>query len=216
MIAEEFREVKRPLLANAFGRDPVRDGNLVMVTSAQPGEGKTFCAINLAMSIAQDLDHTVLLVDADVARPAVMKTLGIQAEEGLLDLVLDPSLEVSEVVLKTNIDRLSIIPPGRPHKRATELFASASMGRILDDLARRYPDRMIIIDAAPLLPATESRVLATRMGQILLVVEAGRTSHDAVRQALQYVECCDVVLPILNKGHFIPSGGYYYGNREAD
>jgi receptor protein-tyrosine kinase len=140
-LSEEFRNIKRPLLANAFNRSgaPIKHGNLVMVTSSFAGEGKSFSAINLAMSIAMDVDHTVLLVDADVAKPSLPAFLGVQAERGLMDLLLDDRLRFSDVLIKTNVAKLNILPAGRFHPRATELLASDAMSRLLAEMAARYP-----------------------------------------------------------------------------
>ena len=128
-LADEFRVIKRPLIANAMGKgsNPIQNGNLIMVTSALPGEGKSFTAVNLAVSIAMELDNTVMLVDADVARPSVLTMLGLPPAEGLLDVVDKDSLDISEVLLHTNIEKLSILPSGTAHPRATELLASEAM-----------------------------------------------------------------------------------------
>lgn len=200
-IEEEFRIVKRPLIKNATGDSaaPVERANLIMVTSALPGEGKTYTAINLAMSIAMELDHTVLLVDADVVRPAVLDRLGLPASKGLLDMLTGSVADLSDVLLKTNIPKLTILPAGTPCNNSTELLASAAMENLLDELARSYHDRIVIFDAPPLLPSTESRVLATHMGQVLLVVEADRTTHATAQQAFATVEACPVVMSVLNK-----------------
>lgn len=218
-LADEFRVIKRPLLANVHGAGaaPVERANLIMVTSALPGEGKTFTSINLALSMAMEVDSTVLLVDADVARPTVLERLGLQAPKGLLDLLASRDLDVADVLLRTNIDRLSILPAGQPHSRATELLASDSMNRLVDDLANRYPDRVLIFDAPPLLPSTESRVLASHMGQVVVVVEADRTSQGALTQAMATIENCPVVMTVLNKVRHSKVGSYYgyyggYGN----
>ena len=215
-LADEMRVIKRPLIGNAQGRSaaPVRGANLIMVTSALPNEGKTFIAINLAISIAMEIDTTVLLVDADVARPAVPERLGIAQETGLLDLVTRKDLDLADVMVRTNIERLSVLTAGTPHSRATELLASDSMTRLVDELASRYPDRILIFDAPPLLSSTESRVLAAHMGQILLVVEADRTPQSRVKQALETIEQCPVVMTILNKIERPEAGSYsdgYYG-----
>jgi exopolysaccharide/PEP-CTERM locus tyrosine autokinase len=200
-LADEFRVIKRPLLDNARGRvaAPIRRANLIMVTSSMPGEGKTFSAINLAMSIAMEIDSRVLLVDADVARPAVLDRLGLASSPGLLDLLTHPDLEMSDVLLKTNVDRLSVLPAGTAHARATELLASDGMSKLLDEIATRYPDRIVIFDAPPLLLSTESRALASQVGQVIMVVEADRTTQNAVSNALAMVESCPVVLTLLNK-----------------
>jgi exopolysaccharide/PEP-CTERM locus tyrosine autokinase len=212
-LADEFRVVKRPLLNNALGNSagPVRRANLIMITSAVPGEGKTFTVVNLALSIAMEVDSTVLLVDADVSRPAVLDRLGLPSSPGLLDLLTQPDLEMADVLLKTNVDRLSILPAGTPHPRATELLASAGMNRLLDEMATRYPDRILVFDAPPLLLSTESRALATQVGQVVMVVEADRTTQGAVTTALGMVDNCPVVMTVLNKVEPSQSGGGYYG-----
>jgi protein-tyrosine kinase len=201
-VSEEFRIIKRPLLTNAFGRGnaPIKHGNLVMVTSSFPGEGKSFSAINLAMSIAMEMDHTVLLVDADVARPSLPASLGIQDGPGLMDLLLDDNLRVSDVLIRTNVPKLHLLPAGRSHPRATELLASDAMSRLLAEMSTRYSDRLIIFDSPPLLATTESRVLATRMGQVVMVVEAAKTPQDAVKEALAQLDKSMVVGLLLNKG----------------
>jgi exopolysaccharide/PEP-CTERM locus tyrosine autokinase len=211
-LADQFRVVKRPLLQNAAGKGaaPLDHGNLIMITSALPGEGKTFTALNLAMSIATELDHTVMLVDADVARPAVLKNFGLAEGPGLLDLI-DGSVPMHEALLRTNVDKLSILPSGTPHARATEMLASEGMRRLLADMAQRYPDRIIIFDSPPLLMTTESRVLATLMGQVVVVVQAGRTKQSDVQAALDTIEACPVRLMLLNQAYAAPEAGYRYG-----
>lgn len=213
-IAEEFRLIKRPLIMNAFnqGAGRIENGNLIMVTSALAGEGKSFCAINLAMSIAMELDHTVLLVDADVARPSIPKYLGLKAGKGLLDVLLDDKLELADVMMKTNVEKLSIMTSGTKSRHATELLASQSMSNLLAGVAQRYSDRIIIFDSPPLLLTTESQVLATQMGQIVMVVEAETTPQKTVMEALRQIESCDVVNLIYNKARAFSGGGYYgYG-----
>jgi receptor protein-tyrosine kinase len=210
-IAGELRVIKRPLLANAQGKGatPVERGNLIMVTSSLSGEGKSFVAVNLAMSIAMEVDTRVLLVDGDVVAPGVMRTLGLRDSKGLIDLLTTPSLDVGDVLLKTNVDRLSLLPAGTSHDRASELLASDAMARLLRDLATRYPDRIILFDSPPLLATTESRALASHMGQIVVVVEADRTPRGTVEDALSKVESCPVVMTVLNKAVESELGSYY-------
>ncbi|MHB1232241.1 MAG: XrtA-associated tyrosine autokinase [Burkholderiales bacterium] len=210
-VAEEYRLIKRPILANAFGSNPVRKGNMVMVTSSLPGEGKTFSTINLAISIAMEMDRTVLLVDADVAKPRLPEYLGFNAEHGLLDILRQGTQDLSNAILRTNIDKLAILPAGRTYARATELLASDAMHRLIDDLANRYPDRLVLFDSPPLLSTSESSVLAAHMGQIVMVVEADKTPQAALRDALARIEgACDVVGLVLNKTTGRHGGGYYY------
>lgn len=212
-LADECRILKRPLLNNAHGKSaaPIRRANLIMVTSSLPGEGKTFTSINLALSIAMEVDSTVLLVDADVARPAVLTRLGLPSSPGLLDLLTQPDVDMADVLLRTNIDRLSILPAGTPHPRATELLAGAGMNRLLDELATRYSDRIVVFDAPPLLLSTESRALASQVGQVVLIVEADRTTQGTVKAALATIENCPVVMTVLNKTDLSQSGTGYYG-----
>lgn len=214
-VAEEFRVIKRPLIKKAFADNGTarHRNNLIMVTSALPGEGKTFTAINLAISIAMELDHTVLLVDADVARPSVLRTLGLKSDIGLMDVLLDPKLDIADVLMKTNIDTLSLLPAGKNHRHATELLASQTMSSLLDEIASRYPDRIVIFDSPPLLLTSEARVLASQMGQIVVVVEAETTTMHAVRSALSQIETCTNVNLVYNKARDFPGQedyGYYY------
>jgi receptor protein-tyrosine kinase len=211
-LASEFRMIKRPLLANAqptaVGRS--HNANLIMVTSAVAGEGKSFTALNLAMSMAMELDTTVLLVDADVAHPVVLETLGLPSSKGLMNVLTDQRLDLSSVILRTNIEKLSVLPAGTPHPRATEFLASDGMTQLVDEMAARYPDRIIVFDSPPLLLTTESPVLATHMGQIVLVIEAERTTEATLMQALAKIEMCPIVMTLLNKAS-VSSVGSYYG-----
>lgn len=211
-LADQYRVIKRPLIANAMGRGAatIKHANLIMVTSALAGEGKSFTAINLAMSIAAEFDHTVMLVDADVARPSVLRVLGLPPGPGLLEL-LEGKATMSDVLMRTNVDKLALLPSGTPHPKATELLASESMEQLLQDMATRYPDRIIIFDSPPLLLTTESRVLATHMGQIVVVVHADRTQQSAVREALSTIEQCPVKMTVLNRARSDAAGAYSYG-----
>lgn len=213
-LAEQMRIVKRPLLANARGEgaERVHRANLIQVVSALPGEGKTFVAVNLAMSIAMEVDHSVLLVDADVLRPSVLNRLGIDAAPGLMDVLADPKVELADVMLRTNVPKLTILPAGTASLRSTELLASTAMEKLLDELASKYSDRIIVFDAPPVIPTTESRVLASRVGQVVMVVAADSTTREQAAQAYAAVERCPVVLSVLNKSSQRSSEayGYYY------
>lgn len=210
-IADQYRVIKRPLIKNAMGKgaSTLNHANLIMVTSALAGEGKSFTSLNLALSIAAELDNTVMLVDADVARPSVLRMLGLPQGPGLLD-VLEDSVDMASVLLRTNIDKFTILPSGTPHARATELLASDAMSHLLDDMAKRYPDRIIIFDSPPLLLTTESRVLASHMGQIVVVVHAEKTLQSAVQQAVATIEACPVKMLLLNQASPNAKGGYGY------
>lgn len=216
-IAEEYRVIKRPLLQKAFtrGANAIPNGHLILVTSSRPDEGKTFTAINLAMSIASERDLTVLLVDADFAKQGVMNTLNLTAERGLSNMLTDDTLDLSDVMIRTSLPNLSILPPGPASPLTTELLASDRMGRLIEDIAARYPDRVIIFDSPPVLASSEPAVLATHVGQILFVVEADETGESAVREALDLISSCKNIGLVLNKTQSrIGSelfGSYYYG-----
>ena len=213
-IADEFRVLKRPIIKNAQGAPTsgITRGNCVMVTSALPSEGKSFVALNLALSIALEVDSTVLLVDADVANPNLMKRMHLPTSRGLLDLLTNEDEEVANILLRTNVEKLSLLPAGTPHRRATEMLASTAMVDLVEQMSKRYPDRILVFDSPPLLATTEARVLASHMGQIVMVVEADRTAQATVLQALETVENCPIVLMVLNKATRAEVGGYYgYG-----
>ena len=213
-IADEFRVIKRPIIRNAHERIGARGerANLVMVTSAIPAEGKSFIALNLAMSIALEVDSHALLVDADVANPSLMHMTHLPpTSKGLLDLLTNGDTELHDVLLKTNVEKLTLLPSGTAHGRATEMLASETMAGLLEDMASRYPDRILVFDSPPLLATTEARALASHMGQILMVVEADRTTQVLVKHALETIESCPVVMMVLNKAPR-PEVGSYYGH----
>jgi receptor protein-tyrosine kinase len=214
-IAEEFRLIKRPLLLKAFDRNTpaAKHGNLIMITSARPGEGKTFSAINLAMSIALERDLTVMLIDADIARPSVPTVLGFEAEYGLIDLITDDSLSMSDVLLRTDIENLTVLPAGRAHNLATELFASERMELFVDEISKRYRDRVIIVDSPPVLMSSIPAVLALHVGQIVFIVQAEKSTQAAVDGALSLIGGCENIYLLLNKARSMGDAdrfeGYY-------
>lgn len=215
-VSEDFRLIKRPLLSAVFrdlessGDEALRHPNLVMVTSAVSGEGKTFTSLNLAMSIALERDRTVVLVDADVAKPHVSRLLGLAERRGLLDLLRDETLDVSDVLLQTDMASLKVIPAGKRDDLATELLASQRMLSIAKELAERYPDRIILFDSPPLLQTAEAPVLAGVMGLALLVVHAGQTPQQAVSAAIELLSDTPAQV-ILNKSRISSSKSYYSG-----
>ena len=210
-LLHEFRVIKRPLVQHALGRTATQalNRNLVMVTSALPDEGKTFVALNLAMSLAMEVDCRVLLVDADVVSPSLPATLGIEPAKGLMDVLTTRDTGLDHVLLPTNVERLTLLLAGTPHAGASELLASDAMHRLLAEISRRYADRIVVFDSPPLLVTTESRVLATHMGQVVVVVEAGRTTHAALESALATVDACPLVHTLLNKTPESQVGSYY-------
>jgi len=170
-----------------------------MVTSALAGEGKTFCAINLAISLALEVDRTVLLVDADVAKANVPRVLGLEADRGLMEVLLDRNVHLTDVLWKADIGKLAVLPVGGAHKHATELLGSEAMRGLLREMAERYRDRIIIFDSPPLLAASEAGALASQMGQIVMVVEAAKTSEAQIKEALGRIDAGRVAGLLLNK-----------------
>lgn len=211
---DEYRRIKRPLLSNAFGKTAslVDRGNLMLVTSSVPGEGKTYTAINLALSIARERDHSVLLVDCDVAKQGSSRMLGLEGMPGLVDVLESENMTVGDVLLRTDVEELTLLSAGKQHEYVTELLASQRMSALVDEMISRYEDRITIFDGPPLLPTPQTSVLAEMVGQIVFVIGAGQTPEVIVDEALEMLPENKAIGLILNKtegmqGH----GGYYYG-----
>jgi exopolysaccharide/PEP-CTERM locus tyrosine autokinase len=216
-LSEEFRIVKRQLLLAARGGkgvDAVPHGERILVCSANPDEGKTYCAINLALSMASEKDNRVLLIDADFAKPSVLKTLGIENRAGLMDALADSTCDVESLVIATDIPGLSILPAGSHTHHDTEYLAASRTADIIDQLTRHDPSRIIIFDSPPALAASPASVLALHVGQTLMVVHADVTTDSALRDALSLLNGCEHVQLLLNRTKFSPTGrrfGNYYG-----
>ncbi len=210
-IAEELRMIKRRLLINAsgLGEEKYPNANLILVSSASSGEGKTFLSVNLAMSIAMEIDRTALLVDADVAKSSVAKTLGFDYALGLTDYLTDDSIDLSDILLKTNVDRLAVLPAGKRLSNITEQVASDKMKRLMLEISRRYSDRIIIFDGPPLLSTTSSNVLAGLVGQVVVVAEANRTTEDKLLAAIDRLDHAKAIGLVLNKYHEKVETDYY-------
>ena len=215
-LGAQFRRIKRPIIATALGRGdaPVRHGNVVMIASAVPGEGKSFTSLNLALSIAREKDLQVVLIDADVAKRQLSEMLGVKAERGLMDVLGEDFLELEDVVIRTEVPSLSVIPAGRLSDQATELLSSVRMQKVVDDLASRVPNRIVIMDSPPVLLTTEARALAEIAGQILLVVRAGITEQHVVKDAISQLQGRTQISLVLNQSTSLPAQGYYYGYGE--
>ena len=215
-LAEEFRIVKRQLLLNARAMTgvPEEKSRSILLCSAEPGEGKTFCALNLALSIAGEPDAEVLLVDGDFAKPDVLKLLGLEAERGLVDALADPALDPESLVLRTDLAGLSVLPAGRQVANVTELLASERARDVLARLAQARPNRIILFDSPPALSASPATVLAGYAGQLVMVVRADRTGEAELREALELLSGCERVSLLLNGAGFAAGGrrfGAYYG-----
>jgi protein-tyrosine kinase len=210
-LAEEFRIVKRQLLRDA---NDVEHGRSILVCSARPDEGKTFCSVNLALSLAAEKDMDVVLVDADVAKPDILSTLGLEAGPGLIDAIADASVDVEACLIRTDIPGLSVLPAGRHSNEATELLASDRTRAVLDQLRARDPRRVILFDSPPALAASPASVLAMHCGQLVFVVRAERSTEGDLREALDLLSACPKPQLLLNGVVFGGSNrrfGRYYG-----
>jgi exopolysaccharide/PEP-CTERM locus tyrosine autokinase len=212
-IADQFRHVKRPLLSAALGRgvEALPHGRLIMLASSLPGEGKTFVSVNLALSMSLERDISVVLVDADVAKPHISRLFGVDGEKGLLDALQDDRLDVESLILATDIPKFSVLPAGTQTETATELLASKRMQTLVSRLAASQDrTRVVIFDSPPLLLTSESRVLAQPMGQVVLVVKAGSTPQHAVQDAIHCLGEHKPISLLLNQSEAVSEAGYYY------
>ncbi len=215
-LAEEFRIVKRQLLAAADKPGiPDEKRPIVLVCSANPDEGKTYCALNLALSLAGEQDVEVLLVDGDFGKPAILDMLGIEAQAGLVDSIADPSLDPEGLIVRTDIGALSLLGAGRQANNITELLASERTREVLARLTEANPRRIILFDSPPALATSAASVLASHAGQTVMVVRADRTAEADLREALDLLATCPHLSLLLNGAGFAASGrkfGSYYGH----
>lgn len=215
-LAEQYRYIKRPLLANAFPEadNGIKNRNIILITSSLPKEGKTYTSLNLALSMAMEKGKKVLLIDGDVASPSIANLLGISDQRpGLIELLDGKISNINQILIQTNLPGFSVIPSGAAHAYSTELLASTVMKKLVHDLSTRYSDRIVIFDSPPVLAASQASVLAQLVGQVVMVVEAESTPQTIVQDALQKVDSCDVVGLLLNKSiSGKGSGSYYYGS----
>lgn len=219
-LAEEFRLIKRQLLATAHTveREAPGKARTILVCSAQPNDGKTYCAINLAISLAAERDTEVLLVDADFAKPDVLSRLGVTEGPGLLDALANPAAEIERYVVPTDIPQLSLLPAGSKMIGDTELLASRRTDQLIEALLAADPRRLVIFDSPPALAASPASVLANHVGQVMLVVRADRTSDGDLREAIAMLDGCEHIQLVLNAVSFAPGGrrfGSYYGQEDA-
>lgn len=212
-IKEEYKHIKRPLLQKAAMPEAQSShNNLIMVSSAYSGEGKTFSSLNLAMSIAVERDRRVLLIDADVVKPGLDKLLRMEDKPGLVEYLSGDEKSFSDILLNTNVHNLTIVPAGKTHHLSHELLASNAMQELAHELATRYPDRIIIFDCPPMLITSEAKVVSKLVGQIVMVVEQDKTSQSAVMDALGSLDQEKLSGLILNKAKSASESyyGYYY------
>lgn len=215
-IRQQFRRIKRPVINLAFGegQPEAENTNMVMVASALPRSGKTWCSINLAASIARERDVGAVLVDADVLKPNISRALGLSERVGLIDHLFDPVVTMDDIIVPTDFHDIVVIPAGQQHDEATELLASRRMEQFVAELSHRFRGRMVVVDTPPLLLTNEAQVLAEHMGQIVMVIEAGVTMQESVVQALESLNRSKPVNAILNKarsGFFADYSAGAYG-----
>jgi protein-tyrosine kinase len=214
-FADQYRKIKRPILMQVQTLSAARapGARLVLMASALPGDGKTFTSINLALSMARERDVSILVLDADVAKPHISRIFGIDQELGLLDALADDTLDIESLVLPTDVPGLSMLPAGRYQDAATELLASARMEQVINRLTTGDPRRIVLLDSPPLLLSSESRALVQIAGQVVLVVRAGGTPRRAVQEAIASVGEDKPLGLVLNQSEMALSEGYYgYGS----
>jgi Mrp family chromosome partitioning ATPase len=219
-LLEEFRIVKRHMLIQASELRRQSGGigaaQRVLVCSALPGEGKTYCAVNLALSIAAEKESEVLLVDADFGKPSILDILGLPAGRGLMDALADPSLDVADLVMSTDVPGLRVLPAGNANIADSEFLRSSRTATVLDRLTDGASNRIVIFDSPPVLAASPAAELAKYVGQALVIVRADRTGQGALEDAISLLSACPNIELLLNAAHFSPSGrrfGSYYGYR---
>lgn len=216
-LLEEFRIVKRQLLLQAAELRRAGGGvsaQRVLVCSAHPGDGKTYCAINLALAMAAEKESEVILVDADFAKPSVLSALGLPGGPGLMDALADPSIDVADCVLGTDVPGLWVLPAGEATTSDSEYLSAVRAKAVLDRLSEGAPNRIVIFDSPPALAASPAAELAKFVGQALLIVRADKTGQGAVEDAVKLLSACPNVQLLLNGVQFSPSGrrfGAYYG-----
>lgn len=200
-LSEQFQQVKRRLIDNLATRTASahRAANLVMITSALPGEGKTWFCLNLAMSLAREIDRTVLAIDSDGVNSGLGRLLGVTRRPGLYEALADPALDLGDLILRTNVPTLSFLPAGVARDTVTERLASQAMVQLAQEIAARYPDRLVLFDAPPVLAASGAAALAAHVGQVVLVVEAGRTTADTLRRTVGMLAHTEISGAVLNK-----------------
>lgn len=218
---EEFRIVKRQLLLQAAdlrrqgGGGPTSSwAQRVLICSPHPGEGKTYCAVNLALAIAAEKESEVLLVDADFAKPSVLSALGLPGGRGLMDALADPALDVASLVLGTDVPGLKVLPAGEATNRDSEHLSSSRTAQVLGRLTEGAPHRMVIFDSPPVLAASPAAELAKYVGQAVVICRADQTGQQSLEDAISLLSGCPNIQLLLNATNFSPSGrrfGAYYG-----
>jgi protein-tyrosine kinase len=210
-VSEEYRKLKS--VVTAFAR---QDGfrNVIMVTSSVSSEGKSLTSLNLAITLAQEMDHTVLLVDADLRKPSIQGYLGMEPTKGISDY-LNGDFSLSDLLIKTGIGRLTLLPAGTPLKNPVELFSSRKMNGFITEIKNRYHDRFIIIDTPPVLPFAETRSLCAIADGVLFVIREGQASPENIVEAIKALDSSKLIGSVYNDATMASMNGrdhyYYYG-----
>lgn len=220
-LADELRRVKRPLLDNVTGKGTkaLAHTERIVVSSAEPGEGKSFTALNLALSLAREPDYEVLLVDGDVPKADLTRVLALEGQPGLMDVLADERRKPTDVIVRTDVPNLLVVPAGERHALAAELFGSLRMEYVLEEFGGRNRRRLVVFDSSPLLATSESQALVSLMGQVVVVVAAGRTRRHALSSAMQNLKDSQYVGLILNMSRLPASENHYdryYGRDSGD
>ena len=211
-VSEEYQVLSMQMLRSRTAAQGALPGNLVMVTSTRPGEGKSFTALNLAASLAQDSRTKTLLIDTDPKQASLTARLGLSERPGLFDLSTNSSLRVDAMIVETAIANLRLLPIGTI---ASNHSATRQIAGSLDRLARRFADCLLIMDAPPCLSTSDPSMLAALVSQIIMVVEAGQTQRRQLEHALNIVDSCPNIVLALNKIQFGGANAFgaygYYG-----
>ena len=216
ILQEEYRQIKRPLLRNIRGKSahPIKNANIIQVTSSLQSEGKTFTAINLALTFAKELDFNVLLVDADTIKSSMTRSLVnnkkiTETTLGLTDYLSGEVKDLSKLMLRTNIPKLNLLPAGSRNLLSTELLNSKYMEKLITEFSQRYKNRIVVIDSPPILQTNDARILAQKVGQIIFVVQQNKTGQSVVKDALSLLEPESVIALIMNKSRTGRKNEYY-------
>jgi protein-tyrosine kinase len=205
LASEEYRKLKSILVKMTKGE---KFNNVLMVTSSVAAEGKSITSLNLAISLAREFDHTVLLIDADLRRPSIHKYLDVEPGFGLADFLAD-GVDIGKTIINTGIGKLSVIPAGKVLQNPLEFFTSQKMQGMIAEIKNRYPDRYIIIDTPPFLPFAETRSLSHMVDGVIFVIKEGLASQESIKEALESLKDCNLLGVVFNAATISSQDGRY-------
>lgn len=217
-LNDEVRRVKRPLLNNLGGKRAAKYAHpeRIVVTSAIPGEGKSFTSMNLALSLAREPDFEVLLIDGDIPKSNITSALGLKDKPGLMDLLVHKEMQPADVIVATDVPNFLVVPAGRRHPLTAELFGGHRMQHVLDAWGKPNRQRLLVFDSSPLLATSEAQVLASHMGQVVMIVAAGRTQRQELNAAMQGLTESQYIGFVLNMSRLQASESHYYDSYYSD